>query len=90
MVKQYPAADVERLLSQVDAAGEEVSRLSDTMTNGEPWAAHWLGGDCKNGATEVRPKRFQRALDAVREASNALQTASHELAMLRIETEGGG
>lgn len=54
------------------------------MTNGRPWPAHWMGGDIKSGATEVRPARFQAALNAVRRATEALQTASHELTMLSI------
>lgn len=83
--KVYKAEDVAKLHGQIEDLLMKVSSLSDTMTNSRPWSAHWLGGDIKNGATEVRPARFQAALDAVHNAVEALQTAGHELYMLETE-----
>ena len=83
--KVYKAEDVANLIREVEGLAMRVSSLKDTMVNRRPWSAHWLGGDIKNGATEVRPARFQAALDAVRRATEGLETASHELAMLHIE-----
>jgi hypothetical protein len=83
--KVYKVEDVERLLTQVEDLSRGVFGLADTMTNSEPWAAHWLGGGLKDGATEVRPARFQAALDAVNRAARDLQKASHELAMYTVE-----
>ena len=83
--KVYKAEDVANLIRQVEELAMKVGSLQDTMTNSRPWSAHWLGGDIKNGATEVRPARFQAARDAVRRATDGLETASHELAMLETE-----
>ena len=83
--KVYKAEDVAKLIRQVEELAMKVGSLQDCMTNSRPWSAHWLGGDIKNGATEVRPARFQAALDAVRRATEGLETASHELAMLETE-----
>ena len=87
VTKVYKVEDVERLLKQIEDLGQEVSGLADTMTNSKPWAAHWLGGDRDHGATEVRPARFQAALDAMNRAARDLQEASHELAMYTVECE---
>jgi phage host-nuclease inhibitor protein Gam len=86
VTKVYNTEDVERLLKQVEDLSREVSGLADTMTNSKPWAAHWLGGDRDHGATEIRPARFQAALDAVRRAARDLQKADHQLAMYTVES----
>lgn len=85
VVKNYGSEDIEDLIKRLEAATRPIYALSDEMTNTKPWAAHWLGGDIDRGATEVRPARFQAALDRVRQASNLLSSASHELAMYTIE-----
>jgi hypothetical protein len=84
--KVYKVEDVERLLTQVEDLSRGVFGLAGTMTNSKPWAAHWLGGDLKDGATEVRPARFQAALDAMNRAARDLQKAGHELAMYTAES----
>jgi hypothetical protein len=97
--KVYNPGDIEKLNREVEELSMKVNSLSDTMINSKPWSVHWLGGDIKDGdikdgATEVRPARFQAALDAMCRAAEDLQMASHELAMLETETlypepEGG-
>jgi hypothetical protein len=81
VVKAYETEDLRDLTAELEYLCERVAGLADTMTNGEPWAARWLGGD----ATEVRPDRFQAALDAVRRAASELQGAGHQTAMLVVE-----
>jgi hypothetical protein len=90
IVKKYKVEDVERLNTQVEDVTRTVFGIQDTMINSKPWAAHWLGGDLKHGATEVRPERFQAALDEVTRAALALRKAGFELAMLSVESSGSG
>ncbi len=90
IVKKYKVEDVDALTRTVFGFQDTVFGLADTMTNSKPWAAHWLGGDLEHGATEVRPARFQAALDEVKRAADALRKAGFELAMLSVESSGSG
>jgi hypothetical protein len=88
--KVYNPGDIEKLNREVEELSMKVNSLRDTMVNSQPWSVHWLGGDIKDGATEVRPARFQAALDAVGSATEGLSVASHELAMLNVESTRKG